>query len=330
MRISILDQAPIASNQTPQEALLASVKLAQAGEELGFTRYWIAEHHDLPGLACSAPEIMLTYIGANTKKIRIGSGAILLPHYKPYKVAEVFNMLATLFPDRIDVGIGRAPGGSAEATNALSNQFLQQVWSMPSLVKDLLNFFENNFPLDHPFAKLTAAPLPAISPEPWLLGTSKKSALLAAENGMFYTFGQFMSDHDGAAIIQQYLEAFNPRKKGEGPQVMVTISAFCAETTEKANEVALSSLIWAIQRGKGEEFGVPSIEEAKQYKLTVSEKETIEKMKQKLIIGNPQEVKEKLLKLQTDYKVNEIMIVTITHSLEDRINSYKLIAKELI
>lgn len=123
MRLSILDQSPISSNQTPQEALYESMKLAQIGEKLGYTRYWIAEHHDLPGLACPAPEVMLGFIGAHTKSIRIGAGAVLLPHYKPFKVAEVYNMLATLFPGRIDVGIGRAPGGSAEVTNALSDNF---------------------------------------------------------------------------------------------------------------------------------------------------------------------------------------------------------------
>ena len=160
MKLSILDQAPISSNQTPGEALQESMKLAKAAEALGYTRYWIAEHHDLPGLACSAPEVMISYIGANTKRIRIGSGAVLLPHYKPYKVAELYNMLATLFPGRIDIGIGRAPGGSAEATNSLNDHFLQRVWEMPDTVKKLLQFIDNDFPVEHEYAKLSAAPIP--------------------------------------------------------------------------------------------------------------------------------------------------------------------------
>jgi luciferase family oxidoreductase group 1 len=330
MRLSILDQAPIASNQTPYDALNESLKLAQAGEELGYTRYWIAEHHDLPGLACSAPEIMLSYIGAHTRKIRIGSGAILLPHYKPYKVAEVFNLLATLFPGRIDLGIGRAPGGSAEATEALSDQFLQQVWNMPNSVKELLHFLDNDFPPEHKFNKLRAAPLPTEAPVPWLLGTSKKSAKLAAENGMSYAFGQFMSESNGVEMIGQYLDNFQPRKLGDKPDVILTMSVICAETTEKAEEIALSTLIWAMQRGKGEGAGVPSISEAKLYPLTEEEKTGIDKMKQKLIVGNPIEVKESLVSLQKKYRADEVMIVTITHSPEDRINSYKLIAKELL
>ncbi|QUG42610.1 LLM class flavin-dependent oxidoreductase [Psychrobacillus sp. INOP01] len=331
MKLSILDQSPISSYQTAKEALNESLKLAQAGEALGYTRYWVTEHHDLPGLASSAPEVILSYIGANTNTIRIGSGAVLLPHYKPFKVAEVYNTLATLFPNRIDVGIGRAPGGSAEATNALSDNFLQNVYKMPSLVKDLLHFLDDDFPAEHEYSKISASPIPEVSPVPWLLGTSKKSALLAAENGIAYTFGQFMSDNDGQSIIQEYLDAFTPRKQGQTAQVMVTVSVICAETTEKANEISLSALIWELEKAKGEGHrGVPSIQEAKQYKLDDREKDTFENMKKNIIIGNPKEVKQKLLELQATYKADEIMLSTITYSAEARRNSYKLIATELL
>lgn len=331
MKLSILDQSPISSGKTAKEALIESMMLAKLGEELGYTRYWITEHHDLHGLASSAPEVMLGYIGANTNTIRLGSGAVLLPHYKPFKVAEVYNTLATLFTDRIDVGIGRAPGGSAEATNALSDNFLQNVFNMPSLMKDLLHFLDDDFPSEHEYSKISASPIPEIAPVPWLLGTSKKSALLAAEYGLSYTFGQFMSDGDGATIIQAYLDAFTPRKQGQPPKVIVTVSTICAETTEKANEIALSSLIWALQKAKGEgKRGVPSIQHAKEYQLDDREKESFEKMKKKIIIGNPEEVKQQLIELQETYKVDELMLNTITYSIEDRLNSYQLIAKELL
>lgn len=330
MRLSILDQAPISSNQTAHDALNESMQLAQVGEALGYTRYWIAEHHDLPGLACSAPEVMLSYIGAHTNRIRIGAGAILLPHYRPYKVAEVFNMLATLFPNRIDIGIGRAPGGSAEATNALSEKFLQKVWELPALVKELLRFLDDDFPIDHEYSKVSASPIPESPPVPWLLGTSKKSALLAAENGMPYTFGHFMSDNDGAAIIQEYIDAFQPRKEAQIPQVIVTVSAICAETTEEAEELTVSSLIWSLQTAKGEGHqGIPSIKEAKQYKPTEKEKDSMSKMRQNMIIGNPYAVKQELFELQSKYQADEIMINTITYLPEDRIQSYKLITKEM-
>jgi len=330
MKLSILDQVPISANQTAKEALEQSVKLAQAAEQLGYERYWIAEHHDMPGLACSAPEVMLSYIGARTSRIRVGSGAVLLPHYKPYKIAEVYNMLATLFPDRIDIGIGRAPGGSAEVTSALSDHFLQNVWDMPASVKDLLHFIYNDHPEDSEFAKIKAAPIPDNAPVPWLLGTSKKSALLAAEHGMAYAFGLFMSDKDAAEILDCYYQAFKPRTNRH-PQTILTVTAFCADTTERAEEIALSSLVWSIQRGKGEgHSGVPSIEDAKQYRLSETEKEALEKMKQKMIIGNPDQVRNNLLDLQKQYKADEVMIVTITYAPEDRIKSYLLIAHELL
>ncbi|GIN73180.1 hypothetical protein J14TS2_36550 [Bacillus sp. J14TS2] len=330
MRISILDQSPISSNQSAKDALYESMNLAQAGEKFGYTRYWIAEHHDLPGLACPAPEVMLSFIGAHTSKIRIGSGATLLPHYKPYKVAETFNLLATLFPNRIDIGIGRAPGGSAEATNALSDNFLQQVYKMPDLLDDLLHFLHHDFPKDHEFSKVTATPVPQIPAETWLLGTSQKSAVLAARNGLAYAFGQFMSEEDGSEIIQQYIDSFEPKRSGSLPEVLLTVSVVCAETTEKAEEVAMSWLIWQIQADIGKRQSIPSIEEAKNYELTEAEKEKLNGMKQNMIIGNPQEVAESLRQLETAYKTNEMMILTITHSSKDRIHSYRLIAEEVL
>ncbi|WP_374721805.1 LLM class flavin-dependent oxidoreductase [Peribacillus tepidiphilus] len=331
MKISILDQSPISSGKTAQDALQESMRLAQIGEKLGYTRYWIAEHHDYPGLACSAPEVMLGYIGANTKKIRIGSGAVLLPHYKPYKIAETYHMLATLFPDRIDLGIGRAPGGSAEATMALSDNFLEQVRKMPEKIIDLLHFLQNDFPSDHMFSKISASPLPAISPEPWILGTSEKSAILAAENGTAYAFGHFMSDKEGSDIMKTYLERFKAKGRLQRPKSIVAVSAICSETTERAEELALSGYLWHVQSAKGEgKKGIPSIEEAKQYSYSSDEKEMIKAMRNKMVIGNPREVKQQLLALQTLYQADEIMIVTITHSYEDRAQSYKLIAHEVL
>ena len=330
MKLSILDQAPISAEQTARDALEQSVLLAQTAEKLGYTRYWIAEHHDIPGLACPAPEVMLPYIGARTGKIRIGSGAVLLPHYKPYKVAELYNLLATLFPGRIDIGIGRAPGGSAEVTNALSDNFLQNVWKLPESLKDLLHFINDNHPEDSEQAKIKAAPLPEVRPEPWLLGTSKKSARLAAEYGMAYAFGLFMSDQDPQDILQGYSNSFKPGST-KSPQTILTVSAICAETTEKAEEIALSSLIWNIQQGRGEGLsGVPSIEAAKEYKLTAEDYQTVENMKRKMIIGDPMLVKERLLDLHKKYYADEIMILTITYSPEDRIRSYELIARETL
>ncbi|MBP1969476.1 luciferase family oxidoreductase group 1 [Virgibacillus natechei] len=323
MRLSILDQSPISSGKTAQEALRATVELAKHADELGYTRYWVAEHHDLSGLASPAPDIMLGIIGSQTERIRIGAGAVLLPHYKPYNIAERYNMLATLYPGRVDLGIGRAPGGSAEVTMALSDNFLEQVRKMPESLSELLTFLHDDFPKDHMFSKITAAPVPEELPDPWLLGTSEKSAILAAEKGIPYAFGHFMTDQDGPQIVKTYHERFPEGK------AIIAVSVICAETTEEAEELALSNFLWKVQQEIGEgKDGVPSVEEAKAYKFSNAEKGTVEDVRKNTIIGNPPEVKQQLQALQLLYGTDEFMIVTITHNYETRKKSYELIAKE--
>ncbi|MBY7144034.1 LLM class flavin-dependent oxidoreductase [Virgibacillus sp. NKC19-3] len=328
MKLSILDQSPISSGKTPQEALTATVELAKRADELGYTRYWVAEHHDLSGLASPAPDIMLGLIGSQTKRIRIGAGAVLLPHYKPYNVAERYNMLTTLFPGRVDLGIGRAPGGSAEVTMALSDNFLEQVRKMPESLTELLTFLyhDRDFPKDHMYSKITPAPVPSASPEVWLLGTSEKSAILAAEEGIPYAFGHFMTDKAGPSIVKKYHENVTVEHE---KKAIIAVSVICAETTKAAQELALSHLLWKVQQGKGGgKDGVPSIEEAKGYDFSEKETETIRDMRNNTIIGNPVEVRQQLEELQMRYGTEEFMIVTITHSYEARKKSYELIAAE--
>lgn len=323
MKLSILDQAPVSSNQTPQEALQATTELAQTGESLGYTRFWVAEHHALDGLASSAPEVLLGYIGANTKNIRIGSGAVLLPYYKPYKVAETFNMLATLFPGRMDIGVGRAPGGPPEASEALSDNFLQGVFSMPELVDDLIRY------VDDRDDNLQASPVPPVNPEIWMLGTSGKSASSAADKGLSYCFGQFMSDAEGDEITENYRREFKPRFEGQKPHVIVTQTVFCAGTAEEAEKMAQNNLYWQILKDRRiQTKGVPSDAEIKDINLSDEEQKKIEGMKNQMITGNPGQVREALNRLKKETGADEIMIVTITHSPEDKKNSYRLIAEQ--
>ncbi|AZB43142.1 LLM class flavin-dependent oxidoreductase [Bacillus sp. FJAT-42376] len=328
MKLSILDQSPLSAGKTPKDALTASLRLAQAGERLGFKRYWIAEHHDFPGLTSSAPEIMLGYIGGQTKTIRLGAGAILLPHYKPYKVAETFNLLSTLFPDRIDLGIGRSPGGSAESSIALSGNFLENVRQLPEIYDDLLHFIRGDFSKDHMFSQIKASPVPPVSPEIYLLGTSRKSARMAAESGTGYVFGQFMGSTD-PAIIQEYKKDFKASSRQSEPEVILAAAVICAETSEEAEKIALSNQVWQIMLAKGEgKEGVPPFEEADAYVLTEEEKEQLEKMKARQIIGSPPVVKKKLMKMAAEYDANEVMILSITHRESEKIRSYELIAQE--
>lgn len=326
MKLSMLDQAPISKGKTAADALHASIELAKQGDQLGYERYWIAEHHDMEGLACSNPAVMLGVIGQQTNRIRLGAGAVLLPYYKPFAVAETYNLLATLYPNRIDLGIGRAPGGSAEASMALSDNFLEGVKGMPESLDHLKAFFDQSFPSKHLFSNVDPSPVPITSPVPWLLGTSERSAVLAAEKGLPYTFGHFMSEADGPTIVSKYRQLAGAESvKQPGPIVAITV--ICAKTTEEAEELALSSLLWKVQQNKGENQGVPSIEEAKKYAYKTEDLALIKKMKHSMVIGNPREVVKQIKSLQACYQVDEFMLVTITHDYESRLRSYQLVAE---
>ncbi|MET3504585.1 LLM class flavin-dependent oxidoreductase [Halalkalibacter oceani] len=329
MKVSILDQAPMRAGETAKEALDDAIRLAQHGEALGYTRYWIAEHHDFPGLACPAPEIMLSAIGAHTRRIRLGAGAILLPHYRPYKVAETFHLLATLYPDRIDLGIGRAPGGAAEAAIALSGNYLEQVRKLPDKLEELLHFLRNTFPDDHLYRNLDAAPVPAVPPQLWLLGTSEKSARLAAEMGMSYAFGHFMSEKDGRALLATYRKEQNRINQRAEAHTLVAVAVVCAETTAAAEEMAESQLLWRLLQEKGRSEAIPSPSQVSCYPYSAEDRARIAQMKEKMIIGNPLEVRDRLYGLTELYETEEVMINTITYRLEDRLKSYQLIAEAL-
>src|SRR5690625_4899174 len=208
---------------------------------------------------------MLGVIGAQTNQIKIGAGAVLLPYYKPFRVAETYNLLATLFPNRIDLGLGRAPGGSAEVSLALSDNYLKHVNEYPTRIAELMKFLHGGFQKDHPKGKISATPVPDTPPETWLLGTSEKSALLAAEQGLDYAFGHFMTDCNGPEIVKRYRENF-ANKTDATPRVIVAISVICAATTEQAEELALSNLLWNIQQEKHDaDYAIPSVSDAKSY-----------------------------------------------------------------
>lgn len=330
MKLSILDQSPISSGTTPQEALQTSIRLAQLGEKLGYHRYWISEHHDLYGLASSNPAVMLGIIGAQTEKIKLGSGAVLLPYYKPFHVAETYNLLATLFPKRIDLGLGRAPGGSAEVSMALSDNFLNEVNQFPQKIDELINFVHHRFSSDELFGKIKPTPIPDEAPLIWLLGTSDKSGKLAAEKGLPYAFGHFMSEANGIDIIESYKRNFKSNII-DSPYVIVTISAICADTDDEANELAKSMLAWKVlQERNADDLTVPSIEEFNALTFSNEEINKMEAMKRRMIVGSQEKVASQIESLQQKYGADEIMIVTITHDDVGKYNSYKLISERLL
>ncbi len=300
MKLSLLDLVPLLEGADAAAALAQARRLAQAAEKLGYSRYWAAEHHDMPGLACPAPEVLLSHIGAHTERIRLGSGALLLPHYKPIKVAETFRLLAALYPGRIDLGIGRAPGGSAHTSMALSGNFLENVRQLPEALRSLSALLADEFRIED--VPVRAMPVPPADPEVWLLGTNRKSASYAAEFGTGYVFGHFMSDRDGAEVLATYIREFQPTSLGAVPRTIVAVSVLCADTEEEAHRLADEA-----KRGLQPEGG--GADRAKPF------------------VGTPGQVKAALELLQRDCGCDELMIVTPGPDYESRLRSYELLAE---
>jgi len=308
IRLSVLDLVPLIGTEDAAAALGEAVKLAQAAEKLGYTRYWLAEHHDMQSVVSSSPEVLLAHVGARTEQIRLGSGAVLLPYYKPYKVAESFHMLASLYPGRIDLGIGRAPGGSAHVSLALGDNFLEGVRRMPESLEALTALLKDDYRIDG--EKVSARPLPPIPPELWLLGTNEKSALFASRFGAGYVFGHFMSDQDGPAIIQRYREDYRASGRDTEPKVIVAVRAVCAETEEKAAAYAEQGL----KQLFGTSGGGPAVQQP---------------FPGRALVGSPEGVAAKLSELSELYGTDEFMIVTLAPTYEARIRSYELLADKL-
>ncbi|MFK3936431.1 LLM class flavin-dependent oxidoreductase [Alkalihalobacillus sp. NPDC078783] len=327
MKLSILDQVVQSRGQTAKESIEETVRLAQLAEEWGYHRYWVAEHHDLPGLSCPAPDLLLSLIGSKTNRIRIGSGAVLLPNYKPYTIAERYHLLATLYPGRVDLGMSRSPGGSAEASGALTDNMLQSIYQMPAKVEELLHFLSNDFPEDHMYSSLMAAPVPKLSPTPWILGTSKKSAELAGALGLPYAVGHFMNKVSSAEAVKSYRDHFQASKYLDNPEVILAVSVICAETNEKAEELARSGQVWSIEQtaGKGSD-GLPTVDYANQFPLDDYEKETQIKLRDQQIVGDAKTVREQLETLAHAYQTNECLVLTNVHSFSERMASYQRLA----
>jgi luciferase family oxidoreductase group 1 len=304
LKLSVLDLVPVFDKADDTFALGQAVELAQAAERLGYNRYWVAEHHGMPGLACTSPEVLLAHIGAKTERIRIGSGALLLPHYKALKVAESFNLLASLYPGRIDLGMGRAPGGTAHVSMALSGNFLENVRKLPESLKDITELLQGSY--EYEGQPVTARPAPSVPPELWMLGTNRKSAVYAAEFGIGYVFGQFMSDTEGEEVVSAYREAFTPSSFCSEPRAIIAIGVICSDTEEEAQRLALAAT--ALFRQEGDVKEPPPLSD------------------RKLLIGTPDDVKSRLEQLALLYDVDEFMIVTMIPDYRKRLRSFELLA----
>jgi luciferase family oxidoreductase group 1 len=323
--LSVLDQSPISEGQTAASALRNTLDLAQLTDELGYSRYWVAEHHATPALACAAPEILIGAIASGTERMRVGSGGVMLPHYSPLKVAETFSLLAGLHPERIDLGVGRAPGTDPltmlalqrDRRQAAPDDFIDQLY-------ELLALLEDRVPADHPFAR-HARTLPGLPerPEPWLLGSSPQSAIWAAELGLPYSFADFINPN-GPSIAADYRARFVDSERLGAPQVSVGVIAICAETDAQAEELASSSRMMLSMLKQGRLIPIPPVDRALRYLETREHSPG----GRRAVIGSPQTVRAGLEDVAAEYDAEELLLLTITHDHGARRRSYELVAEE--
>ncbi|HXW62017.1 MAG TPA: LLM class flavin-dependent oxidoreductase [Candidatus Acidoferrales bacterium] len=327
-KLSVLDVSPVPSGSSSTEALQNTLDLARLADHLGFTRYWLAEHHNTPLIASSAPEIMIAHVADATSRIRVGSGGIMLPNHTPLKVAETFRVLEALHPGRVDLGIGRAPG--TDPLTALALRRSRQALSaedFPARLNDLLAFLDHGFPHDHPLASIRAMPDDVPMPEIWLLGSSDFSAILAAQNGLRFAFAHHIQPAPAVSALRLYHDNFQPSEYLNEPQALIGVSVVCAETDERARELALPLQLVLLRFRSGRMDRLPTIEEAKNYPYTPEEREVIEINRERSFVGSPTTVREGLAELADAGRVGEIMITTLTHEHADRRRSYQLLAE---
>jgi len=328
IELSVLDQSPVRQGVTPAVALAESIALARHVDALGYRRYWLAEHHGSPGLAGTAPEILVTRIAAETRHLRVGSGGVMLSHYSALKVAETFRMLETLYPGRIDLGIGRAPGSDQLTAIALQHgPGALGIEHFPNQIADLLGFLEDRMPPDHPFSRIRVMPTGDTQPEIWLLGSSDQSALYAAYFGCAFSFAHFINDEGGLDVMEAYRRRFRPSPRLAAPLASIGVFVICADTEAEASYLAASRDLWRLRLDRGILAPVPPPEEALAYAYSPAERQRVDHHRRRQIIGDPASVKTRLLQLAESYGVDELVVVTICHDFAARQRSYTLLAE---
>ena len=327
VRLGVLDQSPIVSGTRPVDAVNETVYLAQLAEDLGYHRYWLAEHHSISALADPCPEILLARIGAATRRIRVGTGGVLLPYYSALKVAEVFRMLEALYPGRIDLGIGRAPGGDMRTAQALAGGRYPDTDEFPGQLEDLMGFLGGTLPAGHPFARVKAMPAGDTVPQIWLLGSSEYSGLLAAHIGTRFAFAHFITAHGGEQVARAYRERFTPSADLKEPVSAVCAFVVCAATRAEAERLAVTVDLRRIRMAKNIDTPFPTLAEAESYRFDERERAYAMDQRARLVLGDPAEVRDRLLELKESFAADELIVLTITGDNASRRESYRLVAE---
>ncbi|ATL47941.1 LLM class flavin-dependent oxidoreductase [Chitinophaga caeni] len=326
LKLSILDQSQIRLGSNAREAVQESSQLVRHADELGYTRYWVSEHHNIQWLAGSTPEVLIAHLAGESKRIRVGSGGIMLPNHSALKVAENFRMLETLFPGRIDLGIGRAPGGDRLTAYLLnpSNQFKEE--DFVQQITDLRGWLTDNDLAGTVHQKVKAIPKAETQPGMWILTSSGGSALIAAHFGLALSFAQFINPHGGPETIAQYYRNFQPSEQLPEPKANVGIFAFCSEDEQKILDWQMQIDHRILHIEKGRNGPMPSLEEIKEIEYSLEEMARIRFNRGRMLCGTPATLKPKLEALASSYGVDEIVISTISDQVQDRLDSYSLLA----
>jgi luciferase family oxidoreductase group 1 len=330
LKLGVVDQSPVRTGGTAEDAVRETLELARAAERLGYSRYWLAEHHSTNSFAGSSPAVLIARVAAVTARMRVGAGGVMLTHYSPLQVAENFRMLEAMFPGRIDLGVGRAPGGDPRTVMGLQyGRGGIPVEYFPQQVEDLVGWTTDGFEGDHPFRRVRAMPRVGTAPELWLLGSGGSTAALAARVGAGYSFAQFISGEDGAAAVRGYREAFRPSAGMPAPAASVGIGVVCAPTEDEAGRLASSLELWRARIARGRDRGIPSPEEALAELGEGWRPPPPGRDGARVVVGDPDQVRGELLRTAARYGVDEVMVVTVTHDFDARLRSYELLAEAL-
>ena len=327
LRLSVLDQSPIISGHTPQQAVHETIRLVKAAERLGYHRYWLAEHHAIAALADPCPEILLARVAAETSTIRVGTGGILLPYYSPLKVAEQFRMLEALYPGRIDLGIGRAPGGDRMTALAMGEGRYPGAEHFPEQVQFLVAYLDDALPPEHPFAGVKAMPAGATAPQVWLLGSSDYSGALAAQLGLRFAFAHFISADGGDGVMRDYKGRYQASRREPAPHSLLCAFVICADTEGEAGRLAASIDLRRLNMDHGVNAPVPTLEEAARYPYTEADRRRIAHHRRRVVLGAPAQVRARLLEMRSQFEADELMVITITGDYDSRLKSYELLAE---
>ena len=326
--LSILDLSVVTTGTPPSAALRNSIDLARHADRLGYVRYWLAEHHSLPSVASPAPDLMIGQIAAVTERIRVGSGGVMLPNHAPLMVAERFKMLEALFPGRIDLGLGRAPGTDPVTSHALRNRLDgRQGDDFLERLHELTLWETRDFPEGHPYNRVLAMPNDAPLPPLWLLGSSGYSAELSAQVGMGFAFAHHFASHDARDAMTGYRRHFQPSCWRQTPYAILAVAAIAADTDAEAERLAASADLSRLLRDRGQFGPLPSIEEAQAFPYTEADRAAIARHRSRLFVGAPATVVEKLSPLIAATQADEVMVITAVYDHAARKRSYELLAE---